>query len=102
MLIHNANYVTHFIISQLAEEFKSGLDCIGENMERYITFSVPINKEYDGGKTITNKPRFNDSFRFMVASLSDLADNMSGIFNSLEYKYAWKELKLIHNAVLLG
>ena len=34
--IHNASYDTHFIINQLAEEFKDELDCIGENMEKYI------------------------------------------------------------------
>ena len=44
-IIHNASYDTHFIINQLAEEFKGELNCIGENMEKYITFSVPIKKE---------------------------------------------------------
>ena len=42
--IHNASYNTHFIINQLAKEFKSKLDCIGENMEKYITFSITIKK----------------------------------------------------------
>ena len=28
MIIHNASYDTHFIINQLAEEFKGVLDCI--------------------------------------------------------------------------
>ena len=41
---HNASYDTHFIINQLAEEFKGKLNCIVENMEIYITFSVPIKK----------------------------------------------------------
>ena len=40
IVIHNASYDTHFIINQLAEEFKGEYDCIGENMEKYITFSV--------------------------------------------------------------
>ena len=40
IIIHNASYDTHFIINQLAEEFKGEYDCIGENMEKYITFSV--------------------------------------------------------------
>ena len=44
IVIHNAGYDTHFIINQLAEEFKGEFDCIGENMEKYITFSVPIKK----------------------------------------------------------
>ena len=44
IVIHNASYDTHFIINQLAKECKGELDCIGENMEKYITFSVPIKK----------------------------------------------------------
>ena len=40
IIIHNASYDTHFIINQLAEEFNGELDCIGENIEKYITFSV--------------------------------------------------------------
>ena len=44
IIIHNASYDTHFIINQLAEEFKGKLNCIGENMEKYITISVPIKK----------------------------------------------------------
>ena len=83
MVIHNASYDTHFIINQLAKEFKGEVNCIGENMEKYITFSVPIKKKCDDGKTITRKLRFIDSFRFMSASLSD---NMSGIVDSIECK----------------
>ena len=83
IIIHNASYDTHFIINQLAKEFKDELDCIGENMEKYITFSVPI-KKCDDGKTVSYKLRFIDSFRFMSTSLSDLVDNLSGgIFNSI-------------------
>ena len=52
IIIHNASYDTHFTINQLAEEFKGELGCIGGNMEKYITFSVPIKKECGGGKTI--------------------------------------------------
>ena len=44
IIIHNASYDTHFIINQLTKEFKGELDCIGENMEKYITFSAPIKK----------------------------------------------------------
>ena len=55
-------------------------------MEKYITFSVPIKKECDNGKTITHKLMFTDSFRFMSVSLSELVDNTSGFFNSIECK----------------
>ena len=51
-------------------------------MEKYIPFSVPIKKKCDDVKTITRELKFIDSFRFMSASLSDLADNLSGIFIS--------------------
>ena len=47
IIVHNAS---HFITNQLAEEFKGELNCIGENMENYIAFSVPIKKEGDNGK----------------------------------------------------
>ena len=52
IIIHNASYDTHFIINQIAEEFKGELDSIGEKMKKYITFSVPINKKCDDGKKI--------------------------------------------------
>ena len=55
-------------------------------MQKYIPFSAPINKNCDGGRTITYKLRFIDSFRFMPTSLSQLAHNMSGNFNSIECK----------------
>ena len=91
ILINNAAYDTHFLINQLAEEFKGELDCIGENMEKYITFSVPIKKKCDDNKAITHKLRFIDSFRFMNFLLSDLVDNLSGrSFNSIVCK-KWLE-----------
>ena len=45
IIIHNASYDTHFMLNKLAIEFKGELDCIGDNMEKYIAFSVPIKKE---------------------------------------------------------
>ena len=86
VIINNASYDTHFIINQLAEEFKGELNCIEENMEKYIIFSAPIMKKRDGNKTVTYKLSFIDSFRFMPTSLSELANNMSGNFNSIECK----------------
>ena len=74
------------MINQLAEEFKGELNCIGENMGKYIIFSVLSKKECDDNKIITYKIRFIDSFRFMSTSLSELVDNMSRKFNSIECK----------------
>ena len=44
-VIHNGSlYDYHFIIKQLPEELKGQFKCLGENTEKYITFSVPIKK----------------------------------------------------------
>ena len=37
-------YGYHFIIKQLAKEFEGRFKCLGENTEKYITFSVPFKK----------------------------------------------------------
>ena len=36
----------------LATEFEGQFECLGENTEKYITFPVPINKEFDHGKLL--------------------------------------------------
>ena len=80
--IHNGSiYDYHFIIKELAEEFKGQFECLGENIEKYITFSVPIKKENDNDKTITYKIKFIDSCRFMPSKLPELVDNLSEINN---------------------
>ena len=46
VIAHNlSSYETHFIIKQIAEKFKDEFHCIGENIEKYITSSVPIKKK---------------------------------------------------------
>ena len=78
VVFHNGStYDYHFIIKELAEEFKGQFECLGGNTEKYITFSVPIKKELDNGKTVTYKIKFIHSFRFMSSSLSSLVDNLS-------------------------
>ena len=77
IVAHNAAYDHHFIIKQLAKEFHDQFECLGENSEKYITFSVPIKKELDKGKTSIYKLRFIDSFRFMSTSLLKLLKYLS-------------------------
>ena len=67
----------HFIIKDLVEEFEGQFECLGENTEKYITFSLPIKKELGNDKSITYKIKFIDSFRFMSSSLSSFVDNLS-------------------------
>ena len=82
VVFHNGStYDYHFIIKQLARKFKGNFECLGENTEKYITFSVRIKKEHDNGKATTYKLKFIDSYRFMQDSLSNLVDNLSGIDN---------------------
>ena len=88
MVFHNGStYDYHFIIKQLTRKFKGYFECLGENTEKYITFSVPIKKvidndnDKDKDKTVTYKLKFIDSYRFMQDSLSNLVDNLSGIDN---------------------
>ena len=50
-------------------------------MQRSILlFQYQISKEFDNGKTVTNKLKFIDSFRFMSASLASLVDYLSEIY----------------------
>ena len=78
VVFHNGStYDYHFIINKLAKEVDGQLECLGENMEKNIAFSVAIKKELDNNKTITYKLKFIDKFRFMSTSLSSLVDNLS-------------------------
>ena len=81
VVFHNGStYDYHFIIKELTEEFEGEFECLGENTEKYITFSVPIKKEItkkdnNGNDKITkisHKIKFIDSYRFMSPSLSNL------------------------------
>ena len=89
VIIHNGSKCDyHFIIKELSEEFKGQFECLGENTEKYITFSVPIKKEDDDdNKVITYKIKFIDSCRFMQSTLSGLVDNLSEINNKDCKKY---------------
>ena len=85
VVFHNGStYDYHFIIKELAKEFEGNFECLGENTEKYITLSVPINKKIDNKDLeITYKIKFIDSYRFMPSSLSKLVDNLSeGIHNN--------------------
>ena len=84
---HNGSrYDYHFIIKELVKEFDGKFECLGENTEKYITFSVPLKKEIKNKNKIieiTYKIKFIDIYRFMSTSLSKLVDNLSeGLHNN--------------------
>ena len=84
IIFHNGStYDYHFIIRELVKEFEGNFECLGEDTEKYITFSVPIKKRIENKDIEINyKIKFVDSFRFMATSLSKLIDNLTeGIHN---------------------
>ena len=90
IIFHNGStYDYHFIIRELVKEFEGNFECLGENTEKYITFSVPIKKRIENKDIEINyKIKFVDSFRFMATSLSKLVDNLTeGIHNDKCIKY---------------
>ena len=105
-MFHNGStYDYHFIIKELVKEFEGNFECLGENTEKYIIFSVPLKKKIENKNIeIPYKIKFIDSYRFMSSSLSKLVDNLSeGIHNNkcadcescLDYVRSSKNEKLI-------
>ena len=64
------------MIKELVEEFEGQFECLEENKEKHINFSVAIKKELDSSKIITNKIKF----RFMSSLLPNLVDNLYEVF----------------------
>ena len=85
VVFHNGStYDYHFIIKELVKDFNGNFECLGENTEKYITFSVPIKKKIENKDIeITYKLKFIDSYKFMAMPLPRLIDNLSeGIHNN--------------------
>ena len=100
LVFHNSSiYDYHFIIKELVKEFEGNFECLGENTEKYITFSVPIKKK------IENKDlEITYSYRFMLSSISKLVDNLSeGIHNykCLDCNYCLDYVRTTKNEKLL-
>ena len=106
IVFHNGStYDYHFIIKELVKEFNGNFECLGENTEKYITFSVSIKKKI-GNKDleITYKIKFIDSYRFMASSLSKLVDNLSeGIHNNecVNCNYCLDYIKVMNEKLIL-
>ena len=81
---NGSTYGYHFIIKELVKESDGNFECLGENTETYVTFSVPIKKNIENKDIeITHKIKFIDSYRFMSMLLLKLIDNLSeGIHNN--------------------
>ena len=98
------SYDYHFVIRELAEEFKKQFTCLGENTEKYITLTVPIEKEVTRidknreqiTKNISYILQFINSARFMASSLSNLVNNLSEGIHRIKCKYGLDDKKCKH------
>ena len=96
------NYDYHFIIKELAKEFKKQFTCLGKSIEKYITFTVPIEKKVTrigkSGEEITRKLsyilQFIDRARFMASSLSNLVNNLSKEIHRIKCKFGYDDKKM--------
>ena len=87
----------------MAEEFKKQFICSGKVTEKYIAFTVPIEKEVTridkNGEKITEKIsyilQFIDSSRFMASSLSNLVNNLSKGIHKIKCKFGHNFLTTI-------
>ena len=89
---------------KLAEELKRQFTCLGENTEKYISFSVQIKRSYKKGykgKEIARKMsyrlQFIDSARFIGSSLSNLVNSLAEGIHKTKCKYLHddKNVKLL-------
>ena len=106
IVFHNGStYDYHFIIKVLVKQFEGNFECLGENTEKYIIFSVSIKKKIENKDLeITYKIKFIDSYRFMSSSLSKLVDNLSkAIHNNkcLDCKFCLDYIKIKNEKLLL-
>ena len=93
VVFHNdSNYVHHFSIKKLANEFEGKFECLGENSENHKNFfhsntRKDTNIDKDGNEnvvTISYKIKFIDSARNMASS--NLADNLAEGNHKIKFK----------------
>ena len=96
-----SDYDYHSIMKELAEEFKKQFICLGENTEKCITSTVPIENEvtkiHKNGEEITKNIfyilQFIDSTRFMASSLSNFVSNLSEGIHKIKCKHGHDDEK---------
>ena len=93
-----SKYDYHFIIKELAENFKKQYTCLGENSAKYITFTVQeVTGTDKNGEEITKNIsyilQFIDSARFMISSLSNLVNNLSEGVHRIKRKFRHNDKK---------
>ena len=77
------------------EKFEGQSRCLGEIDVKYITFSVPIEKEVEGidviveeiTKTISYNLKFSDSTRLTTSSLSNVLNNRAERIHQIKCRH---------------
>ena len=90
-------YDYHIIMKELANKFKIQFECLGENTEKYKTFSFPLEKESikiekDGNEdtiTISQKINLIDNARFIPSLISSLVKNLAEGIHKINAKIAF-------------
>ena len=98
IVFHNgSNFDYHFIV-ELAEKFERQFTCLEENTEKYIIFSVPVEKEVtiidkkgkDITKTMSYKLQFIDSPIFIASLISNLVNTLAERINKIKCKIGYE------------
>ena len=68
MFFHNgSNYDFNLIIAELAKEFRSELQCIPVNTNKYMSFSIPIRKKVYSNTASSKKEYAAYNLKFIIA-----------------------------------
>ena len=103
VVLHNvSNYGYHFIIKEVAEEFKGEFIFLGAHTEKYkvvsVLVTIEIKRVFKNGKeptkTIFYRRQFIDSTRFMASSLSGLVNNLAEGVHKIKCKYEHNNKKI--------
>ena len=80
VVFHNGSiYDNHLIIKQISKDFNGYFTCIGENTEKYVSFSMNVVKMDTSNKKKrpeTYRLKIIDSYRFMGSKLENLVNNL--------------------------
>ena len=92
IVFHNgSDYDYHFIKKESAKEFNKQFTCLGENTEKYLTFTVAIKKKVTRVIKMEKKLKcyilqLIDSARFMASLSSNLVNNLSDRIHKIKCK----------------
>ena len=96
-----SNYDYHFTKKELAEELEKQFACLGENTDKYLTFTIPREQKLtriekngeDVTKNISYIVKFIDSASFIASSLSNVINNLSEGIHKIKCKHGQNDKK---------